>query len=130
MLCLADAKFGTAAAVNPKPPAIGAPRIALNTSRAADLAAKSYVRTTTGIAPVSAAVIGGAGDDLRGWRARLWAVSAACDEKVGPASSIDPEACAIDTPGLSLDTLRATDLAGETNVAGVISTTIVATAIV
>ena len=103
MLCLADAKFGTAAAVNPKPPAIGAPRIALNTSRAADLAAEPYVRTTTGITPVSAAVIGGAGDDLRGWRARLWAVSAACDEKVGAASAVDPETAAVDAPGLSLN---------------------------
>jgi hypothetical protein len=130
LLCLADAKLGTAAAVNPEPPAIGAPRIALNASRAADLAAKPYVRAATGITPVSAAVIGGAGDDLWGWRTGRWAVSAASNEEVCAAAAIDPETAAIDTPCLSLDTLRATDLAGETNVAGVISAAIVATAIV
>jgi hypothetical protein len=70
--------------------------------------------------PVSAAIIGGAGDDLRGWTTRGRSISSsATDGEVGAAAFVDPEAAVVDTPGVAADAGRAADLADELDIAAV-----------
>jgi hypothetical protein len=114
---LTDEEFGAAAAVNPDSTAVGTPGSALDAGRAADLPAEADVATSADVTPVSATVVGGAGDDLRGWRLRGAKATAATDGEFGAAAAVNPETAAIDAPGSALNAGRAADLADELSVA-------------
>lgn len=58
----ANDELGAAATVNPQATVVDAPGSALNASRATDLADELSVTSAADVAPVSAAVVGGAGD--------------------------------------------------------------------
>jgi hypothetical protein len=111
----ADAELGAAAIVDPEAALVDSPGLALNAGRSADLAVELDVATTTGVAPVSLAVIGGAGDDLRGWWSQRGAVACAEDE-VSTAATINPEAAVVDAPRLAANAGRTTDLADQLGV--------------
>jgi hypothetical protein len=116
---LADLEVGAAAAVNPEAATVDAPGAALNAGGAAYLSGEADVTVGTDIAPVSVAVIGGAGDDARGssssvlWRGR----TSGGDDKLSAASTVDPESAAVGAPGAALDASRTADLAHEADVA-------------
>jgi hypothetical protein len=114
----ADAELGAAAIVDPEAALVDSPGLALNAGRSADLAVELDVATTTSVAPVSLAVIGGAGDDLRGWWSRRRAVACA-EGEVSTAATVDPEAAIVDAPGIAADAGRAADLADELDIAAV-----------
>jgi hypothetical protein len=63
------------------------------------------------------AVVGRARDDTRGWRRWGGWWSAATDDELGAAATVDPDALTVYAPSTSLDAGRATDLANETNIA-------------
>jgi uncharacterized protein GlcG (DUF336 family) len=109
---VADAEVGSAAFVDPEAALIDAPCIALDALGAADLTREANVAAVADVAPVSAAVVGGTGNDLHGWRTWGWSVSTttAADGKVGSAATVDPEAAIVDAPGVAADTGRAADL--------------------
>jgi hypothetical protein len=94
--------------------------LALNAGRAADLPVELDVSTTTGVTPVSFAIVGGAGDDL--WRGRTWwrTVPTTAYSKVGAASAVDPEATVVEPPGLALNTRGAADLTDQPDIAAVV----------
>jgi hypothetical protein len=115
-----DLELGSAAAVDPEASAaIDSPGLVLDAGRAADLAAEGYaVGVVAGEgAPVSAAIVGGAGDGL----GLAWALSKAgpptsastAKGELGAAAAIDPETAIVDTPGLVLDARGAAELAAE-----------------
>ena len=107
----ANEEVRAASAIDPEAPPVDTPCLALNTGRAADLPGKANVRPILATV-VSAAIVGGAVDGL------LRSSSSSLTEgKVGPATTIDPEAATIDTPGLPLDAGRAADLADEPDIA-------------
>jgi hypothetical protein len=97
---LADAEVGAAAPVDPEPATIDAPGAVTDAGRAADLAHQPNVATTPDVTPVSAAIVGGAGDDLprRRWRRRWWWRTITSDDEFSSAAPIDPQAAAIDAP--------------------------------
>jgi hypothetical protein len=66
-----DDKLSAASTVDPESAAVGAPGAALDASRTADLAYEADVAAGANVAPVSVAVIGGAGDARRRAIARL-----------------------------------------------------------
>jgi hypothetical protein len=66
-----DDKLSTASTIDPESAAVGAPGAALDASRTADLAHEADVAAGANVAPVSVAVIGGAGDARRRTIARL-----------------------------------------------------------
>jgi hypothetical protein len=68
---LADLKVGAATTVNPEASTVDAPGAALDAGGAADLSGEADVTVGTDVAPVSVAVIGGAGDARRRTIARL-----------------------------------------------------------
>jgi hypothetical protein len=113
---LADLKVGAAAAVNPEAATVGAPGAALDAGGTADLSGEADATAGADVAPVSLAVIGGAGNDARGsilWRG--WTTGG--DDKLSAASTVDPESAAIGAPGAALDASRTADLAYEADVA-------------
>jgi hypothetical protein len=77
-----DEELGAAAAVDPEAATIYAPGVVANAGRAADLAGKANVTTSADVAPVSATVVGGAGDPL-------WAVAwlGGCGRRSGACGS-------------------------------------------
>ena len=125
---LADAEFGAAAAIDPDGAAVVVPGLPLDASRAADLARQADVTSTVCVAEVSLAVVGGAGDDQR-LTARRAASAAACNE-LGTAATVDPDGTVVIAPGLSLDTGRAADLAGQADAAAGVGVAEVSLAIV
>ena len=132
LLCvvgLADEEFGTASIVDPDATAVGTPGPALDAGGAADLPAEADVATSADVTPVSATVVGGAGDDLRGRRWRGTEATAA-DGEVGAAAAIDPESAAIDAPGSTLNAGRAADLPDELSVARASDITPVSAAVI
>jgi hypothetical protein len=113
---LADLKVGAATTVNPEASTVDAPGAALDAGGAADLSGEADVTVGTDVAPVSVAVIGGAGNDARGsilWRG--W--TSGGNDKLSAASTIDPESAAVSAPGAALDASRTADLAHEADVA-------------
>lgn len=114
--------------VDPDATAIDTPGPALDAGRTADLPAEADVATSADVTPVSAAVVGGAGDDLRGWR--RWGTWAAADDELGAAAFVDPEAATVDTPGIVADAGRAADLTDELGIASAADVTPVSATIV
>jgi hypothetical protein len=115
---LADFKVATAAAVNPEAATVDAPGTALDAGGAADLPGEADVTVGTDVAPVSLAVIGGAGNDARGSSSVLWrGWTSGGDDKLSTASTVDPESAAVGAPGAALDASRTADLAHEADVA-------------
>jgi hypothetical protein len=115
---LTHAEVGAAAPVNPEPATVDAPGAVTDTGRAADLAHQPNVATTPDVTPVSATIVGGAGDDLPRWwwRRRRWWRTITSDDELGSAAPIDPQATAINAPGAVTDAGRTADLANEANV--------------
>jgi hypothetical protein len=115
---LADFKVGAASAVNPKAATVSAPGAALDAGGTADLPGEADVTAGADVAPVSLAVIGGAGNDARGSSSILWrGWASGGDDKLSTASTIDPESAAVGAPGAALDASRTADLAHEADVA-------------
>jgi len=114
---LADAEVGAAAAIDPQAALVETPRVAADAGRAADLAYKLDIAAVAYSAPVSFPVVGGAGDDtrMRWWR---WGTRTA-DEEFGSATTVDPKAALVQTPGVAADAGRAADLADELDIAAV-----------
>jgi hypothetical protein len=115
---LADLKVGTAAAVNPEAATVDAPGAALDAGGAADLPSETDVTVGTDVAPISLAVIGGAGNDARGSTSILrrgW--TSGGDDKLRTASTVDPESAAVGAPGAAFDASRTADLSHEADVA-------------
>ena len=113
---LADFEVGAATTIYPKAATIDTPGAALDAGGAADLPGEADVTIGTDVAPVSVAVIGGAGNDARGsilWRG--W--TSGGDDKLSTASTVDPESAAVGAPGAALDAGGAADLAHEADVA-------------
>jgi hypothetical protein len=107
----ADGEVGAASAIDPEAAAVDTPGLTLNAGRAADLADELCVASAADVAPVSAAIVGGAVDGLLGRPA------ATANDELGAAATVDPEAAAVDTPGLALNAGGAADLADELSVA-------------
>jgi hypothetical protein len=75
------------------------------------------VATATGVTPVSASVVGGAGDELwRWWSGRRAVAASTCEDEVGAAATVYPEAAVIDAPGLAANAGGAADLTDELRV--------------
>jgi len=74
---VANPEVGAAASIDPETALVDAPGIAADTGRAADLASELDVAGGADSAPVSAAVIGGAGDlrSVAGLRVCAWGYS-------------------------------------------------------
>ena len=85
-----DDKLSAASTVDPESAAVGAPGAALDASRTADLAHEADVAAGADVAPVSVAVIGGAGDARRRTIARL------CGCLFGGDTSGCDESCSYD----------------------------------
>jgi hypothetical protein len=103
-----------AATVDPEAALIDAPGVVLDTGRATDLSRHADVAIARGadVAPVSVSIVGGAGDgDGRRWRLP------ATDNELGAAAAVDPEATAVDSPGVVPDAGGAADLSDQTDVA-------------
>ena len=98
---LADAELGAAAAIDPETALVDTPCVAANAGRAADLADELDITAVADVAPVSFAIVGRAGDELR-LSVRRCAVGAA-DGEVGAATAVDPEAALVDTPRAAAD---------------------------
>jgi hypothetical protein len=126
-----DTELCTASTVNPEAALIDAPCIVLIAGRAADLAIEGDIAAATDVTPVSATVVGGAGDELGWWRTgwRASGTTSAIGE-VGAAAAVDPETTVIDSPGLVADAGGAADLADELYVTTATDGTPVATTVV
>ncbi len=116
---LADAEFCSASAVDPETTIVDAPGLTLDAGGAADLAVELNVAAAAGVTPVSATVVGGAGNDL--WWGWSWgrAISSAAKGEVGAAATVDPETATVDAPGLIANARGSADLTDELGVATV-----------
>jgi len=108
-------ELGTAAAIHPEAALVDTPGLTANARRTADLATQvdALRASSKAVAPVATAIIGGAGDNLALTSAGTPVASAATDDKLGPAATIDPETAVVPSPRLSLDAGRPADLAAE-----------------
>src|SRR6202012_270940 len=89
---LADFKVATTAAVNPKAATVDSPGAALDAGGAADLSGEADVTIGADVAPVSVAVIGGAGNNARRASSILWrGWTSGGDDELSAASTVDPE---------------------------------------
>ena len=126
-MVLAGLEVCAAATVDPETALIDAPGVVLDTGRATDLPDEASIAASTDVAVVSFAVVGGTGDDASwwwGWR------SATTDGEFGTAAAVDPEAAAVNAPGIALDTGRAADLSDEANIAAAADVAVVPFAVV
>ena len=97
---LADSEVGATAAVDPEAALVDTPGVAANAGRAADLADELCVAGITDVAPVSFAIVGRAPDSALPLP-RLRSVTS--DDKLGAATTIDPEAAIVDPPRAAPD---------------------------
>jgi len=118
LLELAYAELGAAAVIDPETAAVCAPGLALDARGAADLPGEADVTSVDG-APVAAAIVRGAGDDLSLAllvRSPLIATVTA-DGEFGAATVVDPEsATAVDAPTVVATADGAADLTGHVDV--------------
>ena len=126
-LFLADAEVGAAATVDPEATLVEAPGAPLDAGGAADLAGQADVATRADVAPVSFAIVGGAGNDAWRWR---WWWSSTSDDELCTAAAVDPEAAPVYAPGAALNAGRTADLADEANVVAAADVAVVSLAIV
>jgi hypothetical protein len=125
---LADEELGSATAIDPDTAAVDTPGVVLDARSAADLTAEADIPAITDVTPVSAAIVGRAGDDLRR-RWRGWPESTAYGE-IGAAATINPKAASVDAPGVVSDARRAADLPYQLGIASAANVTPVSTTVV
>lgn len=111
--CSSDAEVGAAATIDPQAAAVDTPGVIPNAGRTADLPDETNVAGSAHVAPVSAPIVGGAiNHPVRRGR---WAVSR--DHEISAATTVDPEAPPVNTPGVIADARGAADLPDKTHIA-------------